>query len=199
MWSACLKLSLDDEPHVRGVLVDVHQRVSPNHPRVCAGVAQEKLLEMMLDHLGFVSPQGFIFTCLGSVLRLLFDRDDGQELVLDVDKAYDKNEVNCYQEVIGHCKLLMCQVRKMMLKLSPKMQQMTLKTNLPPDLIRNIVPEFPGAVMVYNLDQLVDYIIVRLNSNVDVIEFGVLTLILSSLRSPILKNQLDKIKTCEKT
>ena len=182
LWSSLIKLSTDDELLLRDTIARVYCKITDSASRMSASVATERMLDLMFDTLGFRSPTDCIATAVGAILGPLADREDSQELSPEVDKAFDKNEVNCYQEVVGLALLLLPRVERLVRKLSPKLQEVTFTAESV--LLRELLPDLPGAVTVYNLTQLVEYLVVRLRSNQDLdsIESVLLILLLSSLR-----------------
>merc|ERR1719282_151339 len=125
LWTAVLKLFMDDEPRIRKYISQIWEQISGS--MISSNSAQEKLLLTMFDKFGFRHTARLIFMCVGSILTFLYDGVE-QSVDLDLDKAYDKNETNCYQEVIGHALKLLPSVKLLIRKLSPKMQESTFET-----------------------------------------------------------------------
>ena len=90
-------------------------------------------------------------------MSLLYDGID-QSLSLNADRAYDKNEMNCYQEVIGHTLCLLPRMKNLISKLSPRMQESTFKKEIPSDLLDIVLPDLPGDVKIDNLCNLLTFI-----------------------------------------
>ena len=167
LWGACIKLFSDDEPTIRNKVSDVLQEITSGEKH-CPNVAKRNLMDTFFHQLSLSDPVGLILTCLGTVLDLMFDEEGTgtQDISLEVDKAYDKNEMNCYQEVVGHTLFMVRYVRKLVNKLSLKMLKFVHDKEVPYEIVKEVVPEMPGAVRVYSIAQLLDYLKVRVTSEI---------------------------------
>ena len=196
LWSACLRVFSDDEPRVREAAVQLHEAVTG--ARTSPSLARAGLLTSLVRQLGGAWPAGCLLTCLGSVLAATWD-GEAAEMALDTDRAYDKNEMNCYQEAVGHALLVLPAVRSLVSKLSPRMQEVVMTTAMPPHLMRSILPDLPGADMVTNMEQLVKFLADRVTASVDETERLVLALVLKSVKCNWIDNQFPKLYSSVKS
>ena len=196
LWSACLRVFSDDEPRVREAAVQLHEAVTG--ARTSPSLARAGLLSSMVRQLGGAWPAGCLVTCLGSVLAATWD-GEAAEMALDTDRAYDKNEMNCHQEAVGHALLVVPAVRSLVSKLSPRMQEVVMTAEMSPQLMRNIMPDLPGTDMVTTLEQLVKYLADRVTGSADETERLVLALVLKSLKCKWIDNQFPKLYSSMKS
>ena len=196
LWTAVLRIFMDDEPRIRKYISQIWGKISGS--MTSPNLAQEKLLQTMVDRFGFKYTARLIFMCVGSILTFLYDGLD-QSGDLDPDKAYDKNETNCYQEVIGHALKLLPSVKLLIRKLSPKMQESTFKKEIPSDLLSMLIPELPDGSDIENLGDLVQFIDLRLGTRIDETEKCVLKFISHSLECNFVKENFsnDRNKRAE--
>ena len=68
-----------------------------------------------------------------------------------------------------------------------------MTAEMSPQLMRNIMPDLPGADMVTTLEQLVKYLADRVTGSVDETERLVLALVLKSLKCKWIDNQFPKL------
>ena len=109
----------DDENNIRIMSSDIFEKISGD--RLSHYMARDRLLEMMSEKLGLMWPNGYIMTSIGAILNVVNDMVDEQDTDLEVDKAYDKNEMNCYQEVVGFALVIAKHVGSFCKKLTPKL------------------------------------------------------------------------------
>ena len=186
LWSLVIRLTSDDEAELREKISAIYQRLTQSPSLISPTAASGRMIDLMMDTIGLRSPVSCISTALGAVLGPLVDREEIQEMSPEVDKAFDKNEMNCYEEIVGLALLVLPKVSSLVKKLSPKLQEMTFKAEK--EVMKELLPELWGSVRVYSLTQLVEYLVTRLTSisqETDLLQSVVITLILTSLRCSV--------------
>ena len=186
LWSLVIRLTSDDEAELREKISAIYQRLTHSPSLISPTAASGRMIDLMMDTIGLRSPVSCISTALGAVLGPLVDREEIQEMSPEVDKAFDKNEMNCYEEIVGLALLVLPKVSSLVKKLSPKLQEMTFKAEK--EVMKELLPELWGSVRVYSLTQLVEYLVTRLTSisqETDLLQSVVITLILTSLRCSV--------------
>merc|ERR1711915_1103722 len=81
----------------------------------------------------------------------------GYETDPNSDRAFDKGEMNTYRELESTCKSFLPSISKFLTQLSPKMIDSALKEQLPESLLGYLLPLLPGGVIVYSINELVEY------------------------------------------
>ena len=205
MWSCCVKLVMDDDPALRGIVSDIYESVSGE--KISSSLAAESLVDLMHNRLGRIWPAADILVSLGAVLSLLLECEESAGMTVDVDKAFDKNEMNCYQELLGLALLLLPRLARYIRRLSPGLQAAALDTAIPGDLVASLLPELPGAVTVYTVRQLLEYLAARtITTTSSQAETVLMVMIATSLRcrateeicakmTKTLSKKFDKMKT----
>ena len=199
LWSVVIKLT-GEQTALRDKISHIYQKITHSPTMISPDTAGERLLDLMMDTIGFSSPVSFISMAVGLILSPLVERGEQQEMSPEVDKAFDRNEMNCDQEIVGLALLVVPKVSSLVRRLSAKLQVVTFTTETEADLVRDLWPELWGAVRVYSLQQLVEYLLTRLaiitdvTENSDQLEYVVILLILSSLRCSVTEIYLgDKL------
>ena len=180
LWFSCLKLLLDDEPTLRDMGSILYEKFSGN--RTNPSLACERLVELMLDKIGKRWPAAGLAVCACSVLSLMFEYGESEEMSAEIDKAFDKNEMNNFQEILNLAMLVLPPMGRLVRKLSPKMQEKAFTQDLPEDLMGAMLPDLPGAVTVYNMKQLLEYMASRACGDTGKMELLTMVLVFNSLR-----------------
>jgi len=195
LWFSCLKLILDDESSLRDQVSLLNEKLSGL--KINPIVAGEKLVEFMLNKIGKMWPAAGLAVCICSVLSLLFEHGDFAEMSAEVDKAFDKNEANNFQELLTLALLVLPSLGRLVRKLSPKMQERAFTLDLPEDLVTNMFPELPGAVTVYNIKQLLEYLAARVCGDTGEMEGLVMVMLFNSLRCNIVEETFLRFQTIQ--
>eukprot|EP00092_Neocalanus_flemingeri_P015147 GFUD01016364.1.p1 GENE.GFUD01016364.1~~GFUD01016364.1.p1 ORF type:complete len:1852 (-),score=400.17 GFUD01016364.1:67-5622(-) len=195
LWFSCLKLLLDDESSLRDQVSILNEKLSGS--KINPTLAGEKLVDLMLNKIGKSWPAAGVAACICSVLSLLFEHGDFTETSSEVDKAFDKNEMNNYQELLSLAMLVLPPLGRLVRKLSPKMQEKAFNVDLPEDLVSTMLPELPGAVTVYNIKQLLEYMAARACGETGEMEGLVMVMMFNSLRCKISEETFLRFQTIQ--
>jgi len=195
LWFSCLKLLLDDESSLRDQVSILQEKFSGS--RTNPIVAGEGLIELMLNKIGKSWPAAGLAVCICSVLSLLFENGEFEEMSPEVDKAFDKNEMNNYQELLSLAMLILPTMGRLVRKLSPKMQEKAFNLDLPEDLVSAMLPDLPGAVTVYNMKQLMEYMAARACGETGEMESLVMVMLFNSLRCNIVEETFLRFQTIQ--
>ena len=179
-WLAVTRIILDNESSIRDQTSCLYEKFSGQ--KVSSYSAGLNLMKIMMNTLGKNWPAAGLTVCISSVLSLLFDQGENDETSTEVDKAFDKNEMNNFQEIIGLALLLLPLVGALVKKFSPKVQEKAFSQNLPEDLMASILPDLPGAVSVYNMKHLLEYLTERARSEISELEMLLMVLIFDNMR-----------------
>jgi len=195
LWFSCLKLLLDDESSLRDHVSILNEKFSGS--KINPILAGENLVELMLSKIGKSWPAAGLAVCICSVLSLLFEHGDFAEMSPEVDKAFDKNEMNNYQELLSLAMLVLPPLGRLVRKLSPKMQEKAFNFDLPEDLMSAMLPELPGAVTVYSIKQLMEYMAARSCGETGEMEGLVMVMLFNSLRCTIAEETFLRFQTIQ--
>merc|ERR1719483_635062 len=195
LWFSCLKLILDDESSLRDQVSLLNEKLSGL--KINPIVAGEKLVEFMLNKIGKMWPAAGLAVCICSVLSLLFEHGDFEAMSPEVDKAFDKNEMNNYQELLSLAMLVLPPMGKLVRKLSPKMQEKAFNQDLAEDLVSAMLPELPGAVTVYNMKQLMEYMGARACGETGEMEGLIMVMLFNSLRCNVVEETFLRFQTIQ--
>ena len=95
-----------------------------------------------------------LLVILGALLTAMFDTESDSEVDTEVDRAFDKNEVNCYQEAISLALTLLPPTGSYLRRLSPRLQSSAFSSPLPASLLQALLPDLPAAVSLYTVIQV---------------------------------------------
>merc|ERR1712106_595847 len=195
LWFSCLKLVLDDESSLRDLGSILYEKFSGaiSNP----SLTSEHLIELMLNKVGKGWPAAGLAVCICSVLSLLFEHGDFEAMSPEVDRAFDKNEMNNYQELLSLAMLVLPPMGKLVRKLSPKMQEKAFNQDLAEDLVSAMLPELPGAVTVYNMKQLMEYMGARACGETGEMEGLIMVMLFNSLRCNVVEETFLRFQTIQ--
>ena len=179
-WPAVTRVILDNESSIRDQTSCLYEKFSGQ--KVSSYSAGLNLMKIMMNTLGKNWPAAGLTVCISSVLSLLFDQGENDETSAGIDKAFDKNEMNNFKEVIDLALFLLSLVGALVKKFSPKVQEKAFSQNLPEDLMASILPDLPGAVSVYNMKHLLEYLTERARSEISELEMLLMVLIFDNMR-----------------
>ena len=141
LWAAALKLLHQDDEEMRGEVSLLLQALTGS--LVAPEVAARKVVTRLVVSLGKSWPAATMAVLLATILAAL-EEEQEEQVELEVDRAFDRNEVNCYQEAVGLALLLLPPLSSYLGRLSPRLQASALQERLPPSLVF-LLPELPGA------------------------------------------------------
>ena len=154
LWAAALRMLQQDEEEVRAEVSNLYLNLSGEElaPEVAGG----RLVLCLVKELGKAWPSATLLVILGALLTAMFDTDLDNEVVdTEVDRAFDKNEVNCYQEAISLALTLLPPTGSYLRRLSPRLQSSAFSSNLPASLLQALLPDLPAAVSLYTVIQVI--------------------------------------------
>merc|ERR1712032_1359150 len=179
LWAAALQMLQQDEEEVRAEVSNLYLMLSGED--VAPEVAGERLVVCLVKELGKAWPSATLLVILGALLTAMFDTESDTE----VDRAFDKNEVNCYQEVISLALTLLPPTGSYLRRLSPRLQSSAFSSNFPTSLLQALLPDLPAAVSLYTVIQVLEYLAARASSStVSPLERTVTTMLFCCLRCP---------------
>ena len=181
LWTAVIKLLQQDEQEVRAEVSSVHHAMSGEW--VAEEVAGPRLVERLVATLGKVWPAATLFALLAAVTTAMLDTV-GEEVDTEVDRAFDRNEVNCYQEAVGLGLALLPHLTSLLRRLSPRLQASALSEHLPSSLLTPLLPDLPAAVTVYSVEQLVEYLATRPAAALSPTEAATTAMLLAAVTCP---------------
>ena len=191
LWGAALRLLQQDEEEVRA---EVSSLVSELTGRCLAPeVAAQELVLVLVRLVGREWPAGALALLLAALLTAL---DSGAEEVdTEVDRAFDRNEVNCYQEACSLALALLPPLSSLLSSLSPRLQAAALSEPLPDSLAR-LFPSLPAAVTLYSVRQCLEYLAARAaSSDLTSLEAAVTSLVFQAARCPAAEEVCDTFLT----
>ena len=181
LWTAVIKLLQQDEQEVRVGVSAVHHAMSGEW--VAEEVAGPRLVERLVATVGKVWPSATLFALLAAVTTAMLDTV-GEEVDTEVDRAFDRNEVNCYEEAVGLGLDLLPHLTSFLRRLSPRLQASALSEHLPSSLLTPLLPDLPAAVTVYSVEQLVEYLATRPAATLSPTEAAVTAMLLAAVTCP---------------
>ena len=153
----------------------------------------------LVKEVGKAWPSATLLVILGALLTVMFDTESDSEVDTEVDRAFDKNEVNCYEEAISLALTLLPHAGSYLRRLSPRLQSTAFSSPLPASLLQALLPDLPAAVSLYTvmqvintvdaqtsvLFQVLEYLAARASScTVSVLEQTATTMLFCSMRCP---------------
>jgi hypothetical protein len=162
MWSSLLTVMWDDDDSVRSVMTKVNAALHDGLREVHSTIAAEQVIEAMMRLVGRAWPSAVVLLVLGHLLTTLFDSASAEDVVsAENDRTFDKGEMNIFQELVTMTKKMLPPLAKQVSKLSPRLQKITFEGEMSRELMSTLLPELPGAVHVYSIGQLVEYLAAR--------------------------------------
>merc|ERR1719209_579794 len=184
LWAAALCMLQQDEEEVRAEVSNLYLNLSGEN--VAPEVAGGRLVVCLVKEVGKAWPSATLLVILGAMLTAMFGTESDSEVDTEVDRAFDKNEVNCYQEAISLALTLLPPTGSYLRRLSPRLQSSAFSSNLPSSLLQALLPDLPAAVSLYNVIQVLEYLAARASSStVSSLEQTVTTMLFCCLRCPI--------------
>jgi len=183
LWSSLFIIMFDDDTIIRNIVGKIAMVLNNSQKEVLNSMAVELVMSAMIKIVGRSWPGGALILVLGHLLTTVFDEDslDGG-VSAENDRAFDKNEMNIFQELITMAVLMLPPLAKLVVKLSPGLQKSTFDSDLPPSLMTILLPELPGGVRVYSNGQLLEYLSARSCKDASEAELVMMGMIFSSLR-----------------
>jgi len=152
---------------------------------VAPEVAGGRLVVCLVKEVGKSWPSATLLLILGALLTAMFDMESDSEVDTEVDRAFDKNEVNCYQEAISLALTLLPPTGSYLRRLSPRLQSSAFSSPLPASLLKTLLPDLPAAVSLYTVMQVLEYLSARASScTVSPMEQTATTMLFCCLRCP---------------
>ena len=152
LWAAALQMLQQDEEEVRAEVSHLYHALTGLE--VAPEVAGGRLAGLLVKELGSSWPAATMLVLLGALVSAMLDSESESEVDTEVDRAFDKNEMNCYQETISLALNLLPPLGSYLRQLSPRLQSSAFSATLPSSLLQALLPELPAAVSLYNVIQV---------------------------------------------
>ena len=152
LWAAALQMLQQDEEEVRAEVSHLYHALTGLE--VAPEVAGGRLAGLLVKELGRSWPAATMLVLLGALVSSVLDSASESEVDTEVDRAFDKNEMNCYQETISLALNLLPPLGSYLRQLSPRLQSSAFSATLPSSLLQALLPELPAAVSLYNVIQV---------------------------------------------
>jgi len=184
LWAAALRMLQQDEEEVRAEVSNLYFAFSGEN--VAPEVAGGRLVVCLVKEVGKAWPNATLLVILGALLTAMFDTESDSEVDTEVDRAFDKNEVNCYEEAISLALTLLPHTGSYLRRLSPRLQSTALSSPLPASLLQALLPDLPAAVSLYTVMQVLEYLAARASScKVSPLEQTTTTMLFCCMRCPL--------------
>jgi len=156
LWSALIETIYSSDEEIRSVALQINHSLTGDF--VTLELAARSLVGQCFRHLGRMWPAAAVLVVLGHIVTNLIDADESRNLeVLDNDKAFDKGEVDTYRELETTSRSFLPQLSLFLDQLSVKKLEAVCCEQLPSVLVVQLLPPLPAGVIVYSINQLVEY------------------------------------------
>jgi len=186
-WSIILDLIHDDEEEVRDVTIVINKKLTGNE--MSSELSARSLAREFFRRVGRVWPAAGVMVVLGNIITHLFNTD--AEVDASSDKAFDKGEMNTYRELQTSCNTFLPVLSAFLNRLSPKLLENSLKEQLPNKLLETLLPHLPGGIIVYSINQFLEYFKARSNREKE--ELEILSKIENALTAHIAPQLIDNL------
>jgi len=158
-WSIIIDLLYDDEEEIRETTILINSKLTGKESS--PELSNRSLVREFLLRVGRIWPSAAVMVILANIITHLFDTDNETEATSD--KAFDKGEMNTYRELQSTCKVFLPPMTAFLNRLSPKLLENSLKEQLSDKLLASLLPHLPGGIIVYSVNQFLEYFRAHLN------------------------------------
>ncbi|XP_023344467.1 thyroid adenoma-associated protein [Eurytemora carolleeae] len=155
MWSCLIDFIHDDEDEIRNVCISINKNLTGEE--FSEELTATSLINQCYRCVGKQWPAAVVLVVLGNILKYMLDTDQQGGADLDTDKAFDKGEMNSFRELEITCTTLLTPLTAFIQQLSPKLLHKAVTEQLPVNLLVILLPHLPGGVIVYSVQQLLEY------------------------------------------